>query len=752
MQKKRATARPAEDVRPIPTREIILATLRSARKPLMREDLYADLGLGDEADQQALERRLAAMLRDGILLENRHGELGLADKMDLVAGTVIGHADGFGFVRPDEGGEDLFLPPTAMRRVLHGDRVLASVTGEDQRGRREALVAEILSRRSARVVGRYLQEAGFGMVVPDDKRLALDLRIPPQKSMKAKPGDVVVAEIVEWPDTHRLPFGRVVKVLGAEVGPQQAVELAIEAYELPEAFSKEQLAEAEKLAKLPPKKKLAEREDLRELPLVTIDGEDARDFDDAVWVHETKAGFKLIVAIADVAHYVTPGSALDAEARRRGTSVYFPRKVLPMLPEALSNGMCSLKPAEDRLCLAVELTIDRAGITKKARFFKGLMRSARRLTYNQVWAALGRQDEAMREQLADVLPQLESLYSLYEVLLVARKARGALDFEGQEVRFSFDENGEVEAVAPFERNDAHRIIEECMIAANVASARFLRKNKIPTLYRIHPAPAPTRYEEARAYLGELGIDLPPHDRLSSGLLAEALRKASGRPEKALIEALLLRLQSLAVYHPECTGHFGLALQEYAHFTSPIRRYPDLLVHRAIHHLIEGGTAKTYSVPLGKMIELGQATSLLERRADEAAREVDERIKAAWIGERIGQEFEGIVTAVTSFGAFIELADTRISGLLHVTQLKQDYYHFDARKHRLVGERNRGVVQLAQKLKVKVLKVDQNERKVDFALVSELPRLVVRDAAPKPVVKKRGSYDPSHPWRKFRAKG
>jgi ribonuclease R len=563
---------------------------------------------------------------------------------------------------------------------------------------------------------------------------------------------VVVAEILEWPDTHRLPFGRIVKVLGAEVGPQQAVELAIEAYELPQEFPKEVLAEAAKVAKLPPKKKLAEREDLRDIPLVTIDGEDARDFDDAVWAQATKTGYRLIVAIADVASYVTPGSALDVEARKRSTSVYFPRRVLPMLPEALSNGMCSLKPEEERLCLCCELLIDKLGQIKKSRFFKGLMRSARRLTYDQVWAAVGRGDEAVRERLAPVLPQLECLYELYQVMAVARRARGALDFEGQEVRFSFNEKGEVEAVAPYERNDAHRLIEECMIAANVAAARFLKKHKIPTLYRIHPGPSPTRYEDARVYLGELGIDLPPHDRLSSTVLSDALQKARARPERALVEALLLRLQSLAVYHPECTGHFGLALAEYAHFTSPIRRYPDLVVHRGIHHVLDGGTAKTFAVPPGKMFELGQHTSMLERRADEAAREVDERIKAAWMAERIGSEFDGIVTSVTSFGAFVELTETRISGLLHVTQLKQDYYHFDAKKHRLVGERNRGVVQLAQKLKVRVLKVDLTERKIDFGLVGELPRLVVRDAAAKPAAKKRGSYDPSHPWRKFRAKG
>jgi ribonuclease R len=752
MQKKRRTSLPAEEARLIPTREIILATLRAARKPMLREDLYEALGLADETDQSALERRLTAMLKDGILLDNRHGELGLADKMDLIAGMVIGHADGFGFVRPENGSEDLFLPPATMRRVLHGDRVLVSVTSVDPRGRREGLVVEILSRRSNRVVGRYLQEAGFGMVVPDDKRLVLDLRIPPQKSMKAKPGDVVVAEIVEWPDTHRLPFGHILRVLGPEVLPLQAVDLAIEAYDLPDEFPKDVLAAATKVAKLPTKKKLAEREDLRELPLVTIDGEDARDFDDALWAEKTRTGFRLIVAIADVASYVTPGDLIDVEARKRGTSVYFPRRVLPMLPEALSNGMCSLKPQEDRLCLCCELTIDHAGQTKKARFFKGLMRSARRLTYTQVWNAVGREDEAARESVAEVLPQLESLHALFLVMLQARMARGALDFDGQEVRFSFNEQGEVEAVAPFERNDAHRLVEECMIAANVAAARYLRKHKMPTLYRIHPGPAPSRYEEARIYMSELGIELPPHDELSTLALAGALQKAKTRPDRALLEAMMLRLQSLAVYHPECTGHFGLALQEYAHFTSPIRRYPDLMVHRAIHHLIDGGTAKTYGMPPGKMFELGQQTSLLERRADEAAREVDERIKCSWIAERVGQDFDGIVTAVTSFGAFIELLDTRISGLLHVTQLKQDYYHFDSRKHRLVGERNRGVVQLAQKLKVKVLKVDTAERKIDLALVGELPKLVLRDTASKPAVKKRGSYDPSHPWRKFRAKG
>jgi len=489
--------------------------------------------------------------------------------------------------------------------------------------------------------------------------------------------------------------------------------------------------EAEKLAKPLRAKDWADREDLRSLPLVTIDGEDARDFDDAVYAERTPTGFRLFVAIADVASYVKPGSALDADARARGTSVYFPRRVLPMLPESLSNGMCSLKPDEDRYCLVAELLLDQQGQTKRSRFYRAVMRSQRRLTYAQVWNALSGRNPDAPSELGALWPHLQTLYALYQQMASARKQRGALDFEGQEIRFVFDEDGSVQMVTGYERNDAHRLIEECMIAANVAAARFLQKHKIPALYRVHAPPPMQRYEDARPYLESLGISLPPHETLSPLAFSQALKKAQGSAQRTLLEGLMLRLQSLAVYQSACTGHFGLALSSYGHFTSPIRRYPDLLVHRAIHHVLAGGKPATYDFSEAQMQELGKVCSALERRADEASREVDERLKMSWLAARLGQTFDGIVVSVASYGAFVEIVGTRVSGLLHVTQLPGDYYHFDAERHRLVGERTGAALQLGQSLKIKVLRVDENDRKADFGLHSELARLSARELSSSP---------------------
>jgi ribonuclease R len=685
------------------------------------EEIADELGFKTAEGIESVRVLLEELVGQGRLLKNRRSGYGLADKMDLIAGTIAANSEGFGFLRPDEGVGDIYLPPAQMRQVLHGDRALVSVVGRDKRDRPEGAIVSILSRRSPRVVGRYLEEAGFGVVAPDDQRIHQNLLIPRGQEGEAKPGDVVVAEIVEPPSSHRQPVAKIVRVLGEEVGTSLAIDMAIETHSIPNAWPDGLVRELSKIPDTVRPGQIKDREDLRELPLVTIDGEDARDFDDAVWCEPTRGGgYKLYVAIADVATYVQPGTALDNEAQLRGTSVYFPNRVVPMLPEQLSNGICSLKPDVERLCLACELRIDAAGETTRSRFFPAVMRSAARLTYNQVWQAVGQRRADALEKVAAVLPHLENLYGLYKILARRRAERGALDFEGQEVKFQFDEQGQIDAVKLYERNDAHRLIEECMIAANVAAAKFLKRSRVPALYRVHPRPPTHKYEELADFLGTVGIALPSYEDLQPEDLMTILARAKSRPDGALIEAVVLRSQSLATYTADCDGHFGLALGAYAHFTSPIRRYPDLLVHRAIHHALGKRTPADYQYTPTQMADLGRTCSGNERRADEATRDVADRLKCAYMERHLGDEFEGVVTGVASFGLFVEILETRITGMIHVTQLPNDYYHYDQRHRRLVGERLRQSFQLADRVRIKVLRVDALERRIDFRLAGDAP--------------------------------
>lgn len=724
---------------PIPSREAILAYLVASPQLLTIEALALGLKLKVMQQREALDKRVQAMLRDGQLLLNRRGGLAVAEKADLIAGNILANADGFGFLRRDadsKPGDDIFLPPHQMKKVLHGDRALVSITGTDPRGRPEGLIVEVLERRSPKIVGRYMDEVLFGIVVPDDRRVHLDIQIPRGCSMGARPGDVVVAEITEAPNGHSPPIGRVVRIFGSEIGPQHAIDLAIESFDLPNVFPPAVSVETAVISDTVEAWQWKGRVDLRSMPLVTIDGEDARDFDDAVWCEATASGgFKLIVAIADVASYVPVGSALDEEAIKRSTSVYFPARVIPMLPEKLSNGVCSLKPEVDRLCLVCELLIDSAGQTKRSKFYPAVMRSAQRLTYNLVWDALGKRDAAALERCEKVMPALENLYALFHTLAAARRERGAIEFEGREVHFGFSPEGDVAMVKPYERNDAHKLIEECMIAANVAAAKFLAKAKVPVAYRVHATPPLSKYEEARTFLAGLGILLPEHDQITPAIVTDTLRKAKKRPDFTLIESVLLRSQSLAIYGARNEGHFGLALDAYAHFTSPIRRYPDLLVHRAIYHALgaDPKTTKGYYYSPEKMGELCKTCSGRERRADEASRDVADRLKCAYMERHIGEEFTALVTGVTSFGAFVELKENAISGMVHVTQLPNDYYHFDASRHRLWGERTRMGLRLGDVVQVKLLRVDSTERKIDFKLLSGLSEVPARElsAAPRP---------------------
>lgn len=700
-----------------PDRQAILDLLEDHGLPLQRRDIYARLGVESEDSREITRRRLKAMLRDGQLVKNRRNAYGLPERMELVKGRISAHRDGFGFVIPDSGEADLYLSPRQMRSVLHGDRVLACITGVDQRGRREGSITEVLERAHDKVVGRFVLESGVAMVVPDDPKITHNVMIPLNDIGAARPGQIVVAEIVKPPGEHQPPFGRVSEILGESGAPGMATEIAIRNLDLPHEWSAGVEAEAAAFGDVVTGEMIAGRRDLRDLPLVTIDGADARDFDDAVFAQRSKTGWRLVVAIADVAHYVIPDTALDVEALERATSVYFPSRVIPMLPEALSNGLCSLKPDVDRLCLVCDMSINAEGKVTRARFDAAVMRSQARLTYNEVWDWLVNGSGDIRPGRSEAAESLRDLYSLYKALRKARTRRGAIDFDSAEVTFVFDERGAVADILPYERNDAHMLIEECMITANVEAAKFLLQHEISAPFRAHEPPQELKIEKLEQFLRGLGIRKTWKTRPEPRDFENIVQQIKGRDDQDLIMLMLLRSQSLATYHETNTGHFGLALHAYAHFTSPIRRYPDLLVHRAIHHVLAHRSARGYRYSKANIEKLSEHCSHRARRADEAEWDVKERLKCYYMEHRIGENFNGQVTGVTSFGLFVELLQSRVSGLVHITALPNDYYHFDPVLQRLTGSRSGKIFQLAQKVRVRAVAVSVDERKVDFELVT-----------------------------------
>ncbi|MFO1418865.1 MAG: ribonuclease R [Methylotetracoccus sp.] len=713
--------------RPIPSREVILDVLKEQGAPLKQDDLARLLGVTDEEDIESLRRRLQAMERDGQLLRNRRERYCVVNRKDLTTGRVLGHPDGFGFLRPDDGGEDLFLSPREMRSLMHNDRVVVSVTGIDRRGRREGAVVEVLERNTSRVVGRLYIEGGIAFVVPEKKTLTHEILIPEAMIGDAQAGQICVAEIIEQPTLRREPIGRIVEVLGQHMAPGMEIEVAIRGYDLPHDWPDAVLAEISGLAPEVVVDEADERVDLRHLPLVTIDGEDARDFDDAVYCERTSRGWKLIVAIADVSHYVKPGSALDQEALKRGNSVYFPQRVIPMLPETLSNGLCSLNPDEDRLCMVAEISVDNAGTATRSRFYKAVMRSQARLTYGEVAKILVDNDKSLRRARRSLVPHLEELFALYKRLRWAREERGAIDFESRESRIVFGDGKKIEQILPSERNDAHRLIEECMILANQCAAHFLARAKVPHLLRVHDGPSAEKLADLRTFLGEVGLSLGGGDKPEPTDYYRLLDKIVGRADEHLIQTVLLRSLSQAVYSPERKGHFGLALDAYTHFTSPIRRYPDLLVHRGIVHALKKAAAKEFRYSANDLVMLGDQCSSTERRADEATRDVVNWLKCEYMLDKVGQEFDGVIAAVTSFGFFVELRDIFIDGLVHVSTLDRDFFHYDPIGHRLVGERSGVRYRLGDTVRVLVARVDLDDRKIDLELAQLKER---REARPE----------------------
>ncbi|MFC3814043.1 ribonuclease R [Lysobacter sp. GCM10012299] len=717
---EREAARYAE---PIASREVILQMLADGDGPMPAEELAERLGLTAPERFDALGKRLGAMVRDGQLLRNRMGEFLPAQQLALVPGVVIANPDGFGFLRLEGGGDDLFLPPMEMRKAMHGDRVLASVTGVDRRGRREGAITRVLERRINRLIGRFVLEAGISYVVPDDRRIQRNVQIPPDERLGAQNGQLVVCELLQAPDPQRPPIGRILAVLGDRLTASLAVQAAIHGHEIPHEFPQEVLDEAAAVPLTVDAATAAQRVDLRALQLVTIDGEDAKDFDDAVYCEPNRDGFRLIVAIADVSSYVRPGTPLDDEAQKRATSVYFPGFVVPMLPETLSNGICSLNPKVDRLCFVCDMQVDRNGEVTESKFYEAVMNSHARLTYTQVWNAVGEgiADDAREEalgQIGSLLPNIQRLHQLYRILSKARERRGAIEFESSEVRFVLGAKGEVVQAGMLQRNDAHKLIEECMIAANVQAARYLLEHHVPAPYRIHERPPEQKYADLQEFLKEFKLRMPPWAKVEPRDFTILLKKVRERADAALIESVLLRSQSLAVYSPDNVGHFGLALEAYAHFTSPIRRYPDLLVHRAIKYALTGGRPEKYRYSPSEMAALTLQCSERERRADEAEREVDERYRAAWMEQHVGGEFDGVISGVTSFGLFVELDNSKVNGLIHVTQLPHDYYHFDPIRKTLAGERTGREFRLGDRVSIVVMKASVEDRKIDFRLVEE----------------------------------
>ncbi len=698
----------------IPERASISAYLQRIERPCRLEDICQALQVPAPA-VVALERRLRAMIRDGQLICNRRREYGLVQQMDLMIGHVIGHPDGYGFVALEAGGEDLFLPPRQMRSVLHGDRVVVRIAQSRRNNRIQAYLVEVLERAHQSLVGQYLDEAGVAVVVPTDRRLQ-DITIPGGEGGAAVSGDYVSLEIIRQPQAHLPPLGRVVEVLRGRSDYELALTLIVRSHELPEKWSAELQAE---LAKLPASvlaREHEQREDLRDLALLTIDGEDARDFDDAVYCERDGRGWRLLVAIADVSHYVRPGTALDHEARRRGTSVYFPRSVIPMLPERLSNDLCSLLPRQDRLCLACEMHVDQDGTLRRKRFFSALMRSEARLSYREVAAVMEDEDAGLRQRYRSLLPHLSNLYGLFHCLHESRCRRGLIDFDTPEYAFDFSAEDRVCAVRSQHRRQSHRLIEECMLLANVAAAEQLQESGLPALYRVHDFPDADRLQELGKFLARLGLKLQKeHKSLQTADYARLLEQTRQREERHLIQTMLLRSMPLAVYTGENRGHFGLGFSAYTHFTSPIRRYPDLLVHRALRHLLEG-SAYSYDAPA--VADQGSHCSATERQAEQAQREMNRWCLCDYLSDRIGEEFSGVVSGVCSFGLFVELKGVGIDGLVHVTSLPGDYYHHDAALQSLRGRRDGRVFQLAQHLPVRLLRVDMEQRRIDLELIRE----------------------------------
>lgn len=712
---------------PLPSREWIVELLERKGVPSKIEVLARELSITEE-EYEFFERRLKAMARDGQVLINRRGAVCAADKLDLVKCRVEAHKDGFGFAVPLTPAKDgdFVLYERQMRGIMHGDIVTVRPAGIDRRGRREAVVLDIVERAQSKVVGRFYMDRGVAVLEAEDKRLNQSIVLEPDSVAHFKPesGQVIVGEIEAYPEQNRPAVAKIIEVLGDYADSGMEIEIAVRKHHLPHQFSEACAKAAKKIPGHVRKSDLKGRVDLRDLPLVTIDGETARDFDDAVFAEKIGRNYRLVVAIADVSHYVRPDDAIDMDAQERSTSVYFPRRVIPMLPENLSNGICSLNPDVERLCMVCDMTVTYAGNVKEYQFYPAVMRSHARLTYNQVWKWLS---DGIGHPFKT---QIDTLYKLFKVLQKKRLARGAVEFESIETQMLFDGNGKIEKIVPVVRNDAHKLIEECMLAANVCAADFLLKNKHTALFRNHLGPTPEKLAALREQLGLLGLQLGGGDNPSPKDYAALAGQFKGRPDAELLQVMMLRSMWQAVYEPHCEGHFGLAYEAYAHFTSPIRRYPDLTVHRAIKAILNG---QNYE-PGKSWQALGVHTSFCERRADDAARDVENWLKTYYMRDKVGEIFEGKISGVANFGIFVTLDDIYIDGLVHISDLGEDYFNFRPEIMAIEGERSGIRFNMGDRVAVRVARADLDDGKIDFVLIaggSGRRRKVKSSASAKP---------------------
>ncbi|MBF1290528.1 MAG: ribonuclease R [Neisseria sicca] len=695
---------------PLPSREWIIELLEQKGVPSKIEVLARELSITEE-EYEFFERRLKAMARDGQVLINRRGAVCAADKLDLVKCRVEAHKDGFGFavpLTPTKDG-DFVLYERQMRGIMHGDIVTVRPAGIDRKGRREGTVLDIVERAQSKVVGRFYMDRGVAILEAEDKRLNQSIVLEPDSVAHFKPesGQVIVGEIETYPEQNRPAVAKIIEVLGDYADSGMEIEIAVRKHHLPHQFSEACTKAAKKIPDHVRKSDLKGRVDLRDLPLVTIDGETARDFDDAVFAEKIGRNYRLVVAIADVSHYVRPDDAIDTDAQERSTSVYFPRRVIPMLPENLSNGICSLNPDVERLCMVCDMVITYAGNIKEYRFYPAVMRSHARLTYNQVWDWIS--DDLDHPHKA----QIDTLYKLFKILQKKRFERGAVEFESIETQMLFDDNGKIEKIVPVVRNDAHKLIEECMLAANVCAAEFLIKNKHTALFRNHLGPTPEKLATLRDQLGLLGLQLGGGDNPTPKDYAALAEKFKGRPDAELLQVMMLRSMQQAVYEPHCDGHFGLAYEAYAHFTSPIRRYPDLTVHRAIKAVLN---QQTYT-PSKSWQALGVHTSFCERRADDASRDVENWLKTYYMRDKVGEIFEGKISGMTNFGLFVTLDGIHIDGLVHISDLGEDYFNFRPEIMAIEGERSGVRFNMGDKVSVRVARADLDTSKIDLTLIS-----------------------------------
>ncbi len=741
---------------PVPSRLYIMEVLENRGAPANHRTLCRELEVLEDGQQEALMYRLKAMIRDGQLMQTRKGAFALINKMDLIKGRVQGNKEGFGFLIPDEKGEDLYLSPREMRQLFDGDRAVVREAGIDHRGRKEGQLVEVIERNTTQVVGRYYEESHAAFIVPENPRINREIIVVPGPMMPTA-GQYVLVEITEQPGRRSLPMGLVKEILGDRTDAGMEVDVAVRTHNIPHTWPEAVEKQCRQFSTEVAENDKVNRVDLRNTPFVTIDGEDARDFDDAVFCESKKSGgWRLYVAIADVSHYVKPGTALDEEAQNRGTSVYFPGHVIPMLPEVLSNGLCSLNPEVDRLAMVCEMTISANGKVSGYKFYEGLIRSHARLTYTDVWGMLSQpltpEGIELRKHRKTLVPHIEELYNLYQTLVSVRADRGTIDFDTVETRIIFGRNRKIDQIVPAQRNDAHKLIEECMLCANVSAARFLEKHELPGLYRVHEGPTLEKQLNLNSFLGSLGLSVPS-GKITPKDVQLLMQQVKERPDFHVIQTVVLRSMSQAVYTGDNQGHFGLAFNAYTHFTSPIRRYPDLLVHRAIRHVIRSerisrhvqraGAAdlakkNIYPYGAGDIQSLGEHCSRTERRADLASRDAMDWLKCEYMQQHIGQTYKGIVAAVTGFGLFVELQDVYVEGLVHVTSLPDDYYHYDNVHHRMKGERTGRIFGLGDELEVIVSRVNLDDKKIDFELSSSVGQKSRKQSGKLPAKKGKGS--------------